>query len=240
MSIPLPSIKRLSRVYGVLEDLSRREKRTVSSEELGRRVGEKAHTIRKDVNYLGGLGASPAGYSVERLGDLIRRELRLETRRGLCIVGLNGIGLALLQYHKLLENHFPILAGFDTNINLLETLKTPVPLHPMHRIEEVVRREDITLAIVTIDRKLAPVAAEKLIKAGVGGIINFSRAILRGTSPPGARVIDFDLLEQLRLLTALISLSELSTGAARTEQGGPAGNDPGDHPPEDTQPGGNQ
>ena len=207
--VPRPSIGRLCRLYGLLEQLEKRKMRTVSSSGLGERMDVAAHTIRKDISYLGEIGPSPLGYPVGELKRLIRRELRLEVARGVCIVGLDDLGMGLLHSPFLFADNYPVIAAFDGNINRLETAKTSIPLYPVHMIREVMGRERIEVAVVTGSREWLQSAVDDMVDGGICGIISFSSAeiISRRSS---VWILHLSLENELRMLSALIAFSNKS------------------------------
>ena len=66
-SIPLPSIERLCKVYQICQTLEQENIKEISSRQLGKELGIGAHNIRKDINYLGGIGTSGYGYEISKL-----------------------------------------------------------------------------------------------------------------------------------------------------------------------------
>ncbi len=204
MSLPLPSIKRLCRVYELLDELHRANRPCISSAEIGKRLQVKAPTVRKDINLLGEIGPSRSGYPVENLMNLIQERLHLTTKKGLCVVGLGPAGQTFLRYYNFLKDSYPLLAGFDHNINRLETIKTDIPLYPFHSIPEVVRANDISLAILTTERELAQKATELLVWGGVRGIFNLTGTLLH-SNRQDVWIRSIDLREELRILTACLA-----------------------------------
>lgn len=204
MSLPIPSIKRLCRVYELLSELRRANRSSISSTEIGQSLQIKAHTVRKDINLLGKIGPSRSGYPVDKLIKLIQERLQLCEKKGLCVVGLGPVGQIVLRYYDFLKDSYPLLAGFDQSINRLETINTTVPLYPFHAITEVVQAEDISLAILTTVRELAQKATERLVRGGVRGIINLTGTLLH-SNRQDVWIKSIDLREELRILTACLT-----------------------------------
>ncbi len=204
MELPLPSIKRLCRLYELLRRLDQSGSLYISSVKIGEYLRVKAHTIRKDISLIGEVGASRAGYPARTLLELIGTRLQLHTKRGVCVVGLGIVGQTLLRFHEVLDDHLPMLAGFDHNINRLETIKTNVPLFPFHEMAEVVAAKKISLAILATSTDLAQKTAERLVSAGIRGIINLTGAMLRSHEQE-VFIRSIDLIEELRIMSACLA-----------------------------------
>jgi redox-sensing transcriptional repressor len=121
-------------------------------------------------------------------------------------VGLSGIGSILLE-NRDLTPEFPLRAGFDSNINLLETLNTTVPLYPFHTITEIVKAAGIELAIVAVGRAMAQDSVDKLVSGGVRGILNLSSTPV-SCMEENVRIHDFSVVEELRILEASFVLKD--------------------------------
>ncbi len=201
-NIPTPAISRLCALYQLLGQLQ--EQGLVSSAELGKLMGVGAHSIRKDINFLGTAGNSGAGYDVNRLRGMIAESLGLTAVRKVCVVGLGRMGSAILQYP--LGDEFQLVAGFDSNINRLETIKTDVELFPAFQISEVVRRLNIDMAIITVPAGNAQDVADRLVEGGIKGIVNFAPVYIK-TKEKGVFVKQMDIAGELRVLSARIRVS---------------------------------
>ena len=204
MSLPLPSIKRICRVYELLSELQRANRPSISSAEIGHHPQIKAHTVRKDINLLGEIGPSRSGYPVENLMNLIQERLHLSEKKGLCVVGLGPVGQTFLRYYDFLKDSYPLLAGFDHSINRLETIKTDIPLYPFHAITEIVQANSISLAILTTVRELAQKTTDRLVRGGVRGIINLTGTIVH-SNRHDVWIKSIDLREELRILSACLA-----------------------------------
>jgi redox-sensing transcriptional repressor len=205
--IPLPVLIRLSSLY---EHLGRKKMQgitNVSSAELGGALGQTAHSIRKDINFLGVAGTAGAKYAIDDLLTLLRGHLGFERPKKCCIVGLGRLGCALLE-HLLSQdrNSVTMVAGFESNINRLETIQSPVALFPAYRIEEVVAQLQVELAILAVSPKNAQDVADRCMDGGVTGILNFTPTVIK---PKNEKVFvrSIDISGELRILSALLYTS---------------------------------
>jgi redox-sensing transcriptional repressor len=187
----------------------------LSSSRIEELTGCPSHTIRKDVSYLNGEGdgetggmhghfGGNCGYEPRLLVPAIRSALGLDKERKFCVVGLGRLGSAFLNeeisgsLEPSLGGEFELAAGFDKNVNRVEILKSAVPLYPAYKIGEVVSRFGIEIAILCVPAAEAQASAEKLVAAGIRGILNFAPVPLR--LPPEIVVRNVFVLDELREL----------------------------------------
>jgi redox-sensing transcriptional repressor len=206
--IPLPSLSRLLSVYRLLEQLERDNESSVSSSQLGKILGYKADSIRKDISYLGEVGNFGGGYEVQKLKTHISGNLELDKKRKTCVVGLGRLGTAILNYDDLLRNGFIVVAGFDSNINRLETIKTSLELFPAYEITETVRKKGIEIGVIAVPAMAAQETADRLMNGGIKGIINFSPVAIKLKN--SVMIRNIDLLGECMLLSTLLTFEENS------------------------------
>jgi len=123
----------------------------------------------------------------------------LDRRRKFCVAGLGRLGSACLNNRGLLGSEFELAAGFDTNVNLTEILKSPVPLYPAYKMAEVISRFGIEIALLCVPGEAAQALAGQLAAAGIRGILNFAPPLVN--VPPGITVRNVCLAEELRALS---------------------------------------
>ncbi len=204
--IPTPTIKRLCRIYRILNTLYDSPDARISSFTLGKMLHIGAHNIRKDVNHLGGIGQTRAGYSVALLKDRIRNLLGLDRVRNTCVVGLSQLGCALASYIHEADTPYSVVAGFDSDVNKIEILRTPMPLFTASEIPEVVPREHIEIGIIAVAPQHAQLQANALIDAGIKGIINATAVVI---DTGGADIVmqSIDPAGELTLLSGFLHTS---------------------------------
>jgi redox-sensing transcriptional repressor len=190
----------------------------VTSAQVEMMTGWPSHTIRKDISCLGGDEAghtvgSSHGYAPETLIPAIKKALGLDRRRLFCVAGLGRLGSAYLnvgsfEFGSPGQGEFELAAGFDTNVNRVEILKSPVPLYPAYKMGEVIRRFSIEMALLCVPPDAAQGTAEKLAAAGIRGIVNFAPVVLQ--LPPETVVRNVYVVDELRELAIHINNKERS------------------------------
>lgn len=204
--IPVPAKERLLYLWRLLEQAGGE---TITSAQIEGLTGWASHTIRKDISFLGaavesaqapegGRIGTAGGYEPAALAALIKKALGLEKRRKFCVVGLGRLGSAYLNVSDLADSEFELAAGFDTNVNRTEILTSVAPLYPAYKMGEVCSRFGIEIALLCVPVEAAQAVADKLVAAGIRGILNFAPALI--TVPPGIAIRNVYLTDELRSL----------------------------------------
>src|SRR5215207_10587998 len=97
-SIPNPAVRRLSLYLRQLESFQRKDRRTISSKQLGESLGLTDAQVRKDLAYFGQFGHPGIGYKVEELIAQVKRILGTDRTWNVMLVGAGNIGRALMAY----------------------------------------------------------------------------------------------------------------------------------------------
>ena len=198
------TIERICKVFGYLNSLGHSSTEFVSSKELAKAIGSTEYTVRKDISLLGVGGYTRKGYAVKSLKEELGQRLNLNKKRKACIVGLGRLGSALLDYEKFQEDGFEIVAGFDCSINKLERIQTQIDLFSDNDIKEIVAQREIEVGIIAVPSFWAQAVADKLIGAGVKGILNFSTH--KVIVPENVIYLNLDFTNALRVIAARIMI----------------------------------
>lgn len=200
--LPKPAIERLSTLHTFLDELEEDGCGCVSSSGLSRLTGIASHTIRKDISYLEPTGGE-TGYEISMLKNAIAKGLGIDRPRTVCIVGLGRIGAALMFGNSLAGSPYEIAAGFDSNINRIETIRTKVPLFPACDIADVISRMKIEIGIITVPAESAEQTAARLYEGGIKGIVNLSPAIIHPVDET-VPVRNVYVVDQLHVLSSIL------------------------------------
>lgn len=155
--------------------LSRIDDARITSKAIQEATGFSSDVVRKDFSRLGLVGGFSNGYDTKKLLGAIRAELGLpQAERRCCIAGLGTLGEAIMRCGIFDGTHYKIVAGFDFRVNRTEVLSADFPLYPATQMESVVSRMEIEFAVLAVENEYARAMAERLIKSGVRGIVNFT------------------------------------------------------------------
>ena len=201
--IPLPSIERLSNIYGLLEKLAKNGVKTVSSTQIGKNINATNATVRKDISYLSMPSVAGRDYDIVKLKKYIGQDLKLLKPRKACIIGLGRIGTAILAYEGFKEEGFEIAAGFDVSQNKIEMIVSQVSLHLIHELKSIIASKGIEIGIICTPPEAAQDTANKLVDADIKGLINCTTAMV--SVPEEVIIRNIDYTGYLRIVSALIS-----------------------------------
>ena len=152
MKVSNAIIRRLPRYRRYLGYLQTKGIKKISSNELSEMIGYTASQIRQDLNTFGEFGQQGYGYEVEKLYKEINRILGLDREYKTVVVGCGNLGQAITNY----TYYYKI--GFNNSADL----------------EEYVKRENIDIGIICVNRENAQKVADALVSGGVKGIWNFA------------------------------------------------------------------
>jgi redox-sensing transcriptional repressor len=196
--VELPEVTR-KRMLTLQNLLQSWQNEKITSVQISEITGWKDSLIRHDLWLLGYNKGVSNGYLKDDLQEAISLALGFESeQKNCCIVGLNRLGAALLDEATTEGSIFKIKAGFDSNVNRVEILRSTFPLYPATEMNWVIKQERIPLAILTVASKEAQSMCDRLVKAGVTGIVNMTRAVLK--VPDGVKVENLSILNALKLV----------------------------------------
>ena len=202
IDIPKKAIYRLSIYHRCLKRLVEHGEETVSSSALAKAAGVKPAQLRKDLAYFGQFGTRGLGYPVETLASMIRDLLGREKLQPVVLVGAGNLGSALLRYQGFQKEGFEVIGAFDADPRAAEQRGVKVPVYPESEMEERVREGGVKLAILCVPGSIAQSLANRLVEAGVSGILNFSPVVL--DVPEEVVVNNVDLALELEHLSFFV------------------------------------
>ena len=197
--VELPEVtrKRMLILKNLLQSWQREK---ITSVQISEITGWKDSLIRHDLWLLGYNKGISNGYLKDDLQEAISLALGFESKEvNCCILGLNRLGAALLDDATTEGSVFKIKAGFDSNVNRVEILRSTFPLYPATEMSWVIKKENIRLAILTVADKDAQVMCDRLVKAGITGIVNMTNSVLR--VPENVKLENLSILNSLKIIS---------------------------------------
>jgi redox-sensing transcriptional repressor len=186
-----------------LQRLVREGQQTINSTHLGKLLGMTDTQVRKDLAYFGQFGYRGVGYRCAELMAEIRGILGTDRTWPVAIVGIGNLGRALLGYRGFHAQGFRAVAAFDADAAMIGQVIEGIPIEHPDRLEEVAARHQIRHGIITVPAATAQSVAERMVVAGIIGILNFAPVTL--TLPDEVSVVGVDLaieMEQLAFAVA--------------------------------------
>jgi len=204
--VPEESVKRLSLYLRNLNYLSQGGAETVSSDELAQNICVSAAQVRKDLSYFGDFGRRGVGYNVKSLISEIKSVLGLDKKWSVTLVGVGRLGSALLNYPGFEEFGFQISVAFDNNPKKIGKIWKEVKIKDSSKIEKMIKREKIKIAIIAVPASAAQEMTDTLIRAGIKAILNFSPRYL--SIPKNVNIKTVDIAMELGNLAYYLTHGE--------------------------------
>ena len=168
------TVRRLSLYLRLLEEFEGQGIATVSSGALAGRGGTTSAQVRKDLSFFGSFGKRGLGYPVLELVSHLRGILGLDRRYRVAMIGAGKIGSALVQYRGFRQRGFDIVAIFDVDAGKIGKDWNGLSVRDIATLEDVVRAEQIDMAVVVTPGEAAQALADRLVALGVKAILNFA------------------------------------------------------------------
>lgn len=195
--IPDETVRRLPiylRSLSYWTDLGRER---ISSKDLAESVGVNPWQIRKDFSYFGQFGAPGVGYDIASLTKHIKKILRLDNDKEVALVGVGNLGNAVLAYSGFDRYGLKIAMAYDMNPKKIGKTVEGVTVEDFADLSKLPLRK-VKLAILAVPTGIAQEVADRLIAAGIKGILNFSACHL--VVPKSVKVTHIDIAMDLASL----------------------------------------
>ena len=197
--IPPTTVQRLPLYLRCLIEAQARRMPVVNSVQIADMAGTNAAQVRKDFSYLGELGTRGVGYDVDSLIVNLSKRLGVAVHRRVAIIGFGRLGSALQGYAGFEERGMAVVAVLDADPAKVGTSVGDVSIESIDDLEEVVERERIEIAVLTVPARAAQGIANRLVAAGVKAIMNFAPARL--VVPDDVTVRQADMAGELQILS---------------------------------------
>lgn len=197
--IPDIVVGRLPVYLRALSRMAQEGQTVTSSKELGERLGISSAQIRKDLSHFGEFGKQGTGYHIEYLIEQLQRILKVSNEWEVALVGVGDLGHALAHYNGFVNRGFRIVALFDSDSDKIgNTVGGLTVADATHLVEEI-RARGIKVAMLAVPADRAQEVADKLVEAGVRGILNY--APINIATPREVRVQYIDPVIHLQRMT---------------------------------------
>jgi redox-sensing transcriptional repressor len=206
--IPNPAVRRLSLYLRQLEAFKRKDRRTISSKQLGESLNLTDAQVRKDLAYFGQFGHPGIGYRVDELIAKVKQILGTDKTWNVLIVGAGNLGRALMAYRGFDAKGFRLVAVFDNDPTKTGKKQGNFTVQSLAELPETIRRQNIRLAILAVPADVAQEVADQLVAAGIRGLLNFAPVSL--SVPQDVALNAVDLAVQLEQISFQVSLSAIN------------------------------
>ncbi len=200
------TVRRLSHYLRALEGFEEEGGVTVSSEELASRGHTTAAQVRKDLSHFGSFGKRGLGYRIDELLERLRAILGVDRVWRVVLVGAGRIGSALFEYPDFRSRGYNCVAILDSDPEKIGVRWGTTEIRPPEDLETVVTELEIDLVILAVPAAVAQEVADRAVRAGIKGILNFAPVQIK--VPSSVLVEDVNLVMELEALSFHITRGE--------------------------------
>jgi len=195
-------IRRLPVYLRILDEVAE-DTQLISSQELADRAGVGSALVRKDLAWFGEFGKQGVGYQVEFLRSELRKILNLNREIPMGLIGAGSLGEAvtrysLRRYEEDSSFSVKLVALFDNDPEKIGGSIENIPIFSLDELAAKTKELNLELAMIAVLAEYAQEVANKVIKAGIKGILNFAPVKLQ--VPEDIQVANADVSLELQFL----------------------------------------
>ena len=163
----------------------------IYSHELAALLHITAVQVRRDLMLIGYSSVQKMGYDIRELISTIGSIIDSEEGQNVAVIGIGNLGRAITAYFKGKRSKLNIVASFDNDPQKINR----VICYSVDQLDEIVKKYNISIAMLTIPPDFARSTTDAAIKAGVRGILNFTTVPLN--VPPNVYLDEFDMITSI-------------------------------------------
>jgi redox-sensing transcriptional repressor len=172
--IPEKVLERLIIYRRLLMDLENSEVEYLYSHRLAKIAGFSPDQVRRDLMVIGYSGSPAHGYNVVQLLESIGEFIDSAETEGVALAGLGHVGQAILNYFRGRRKKLEIAVVFDNDPTKVNRMFQGLRCYHTNEIGRKVRGMNIRVGILAVPPEGAQEIAEKLVNAGIRGILNYA------------------------------------------------------------------
>ncbi|BBM88341.1 redox-sensing transcriptional repressor Rex [Spirochaetota bacterium] len=164
------TITRLFKYQKIIKQFYQKGYTRIFSGTIAEELGLSPSQVRKDFSLLSIPGRKRGGYKITMLGHHIDKIINAKPEQHAIIIGMGKIGQALANYSGFQDEAIKVTAGFDVKSDI----HCAIEVHNIEMLEPFIKEHRIKVAILAVPNSLAKKMANRLERAGILGILNFT------------------------------------------------------------------
>jgi redox-sensing transcriptional repressor len=168
------TVSRMSRYRRLLSSLREEGLESIYSHQLARHAVVSAAQVRRDLMVIGYSGSPNKGYDVDACIASIGSFLDGTASQEVALVGVGNLGRAVLAHFEGKRSSVAIVAAFDVEAGLADTVVHGVRCFAATSMETLVRDLGLEIAVLTVPADAAQEVADTVVRAGVKSVISFA------------------------------------------------------------------
>lgn len=205
-NLPDKTVERLSQYRRSLNNQLLKGKTHIFSHEIANLLHITPVQVRRDIMLIGYSGTLRKGYNIQEMVELIGTIIDTDEGQKIAVIGLGNLGKAFIHYMYEKRSKLKIVAAFDVNPDKIDKTYEDVYCYHLDRLEEIIKEMSITVAIITTPPEVTSPMADRLKKAGIKGILNYTP---RALSPrEGVYLEEHDMITSLEKVAYFVKHRE--------------------------------
>lgn len=169
------TLERLPIYHHYLERKSIEGQETISAPAIAAELQLNEVQVRKDLALVAKTAGKPkTGYQVRELIEDLEEFLGYHNTNQAVLVGAGSLGKALLSYKGFEQYGVEIVTAFDSDGRKINTKIGGKLVLPMEKLENICRRLNIHIGIITVPAEHAQEVCNRLVAGGVRAVWNFA------------------------------------------------------------------
>ena len=194
-NIPEKTIERLSQYRRALLESISEGKPFIFSHQLAAMMHITPVQVRRDLMLIGYSGTLRKGYNVAELVIQIGKIVDSQELQKIAVIGVGNLGRAIISYFNGKRAKLSIVAAFDLDPDKINRIVSGVYCYHLNQLDEIISKENISIAVITVPHDQAVKVADKLVRAGIKGILNYTSMPLNVASH--VYVEEYDIITSL-------------------------------------------
>lgn len=208
------SLKRIFLYRACLVRLKLMGVEKVFSFTLANETGVTPDQVRKDFSEFSIKGNKRGGYDINDLLEKMEKLFHRNKDNNIVLIGMGNMGLALSKYSKFVQRNMNIVATFDID-PFKQKIRSGIPVYSMSRLQEIINRFRVKVAILAVPEISAQEVADELIRYGITGIVNFAPVLLKVT--PEVIINNVNLCDELESVIYYVHKQMNANGSKNLE-----------------------
>lgn len=201
--ISTPALKRLPNYYYILCQAIESGEKYISSATIAKLLDIDDTQVRKDIAATGYVGKPKVGFDIKDFKTHLENFLGLNNTKEAFLIGAGNLGIAFAKYEGFEKYGLRIRALFDEDIHKIGTKVGNKEIFHISKLPDLVKRMNVSIAILTVPAPKAQEVTDFLIDAGIKAIWNFAPAHLQ--VPEGVIISNQDLASSFLTLSLMLS-----------------------------------
>lgn len=201
-ALPEKTIERLSAYRRVLRTYQDNQSEFIYSHELASLLNLTPVQVRRDIMLIGYTGTQRKGYSVVELIKKISEILDGSERMSAIVVGMGHLGKAITNFFNAKRSNIDIIAAFESDSAKVDRIISGVKSYHIDSLEMILEDSNVAIAILSLAPREAQDVTDRLVFAGIKGILNFTSVPLN--VPDDVSLENYDMTTSMEKLAYFV------------------------------------